>query len=111
MPTQHESGTQVTTVDTKHVLNTTDPDLTDGVFSLKLDVSTMGDGDVLIVRGSEKVIGTGETAVENVLMDLVGVQTNEGPFTIPEMLIHGWNFSIERTSSSALTIKWSIRKA
>ncbi len=107
---QHASGTQAATIDTEHTLGT-DPDLTDGVFAIKIDVTNMAAGDVLLIRGYEKVTGTGDTQVSNILMSLSGVQTNKGPYSIPELLIHGWKYTLEQTDGTGRSFDWSIRSS
>jgi hypothetical protein len=108
--TEHESGTKATTLDTEHVLNTTTPETTDGVFQLFIDVNAMVAGDVTLIRIKEKTI-SGGTQRRCKVYTLVGAQSD--PLWVSEafMFLHGWDMTIEQTDGTARSYPWSIRKA
>lgn len=109
MPSQHASGTQTTTVPTEHFLGT-DPDTTAGVFQFWVELSALARGDTLEVRVYEKITGTGDTARQAMLWTFTNEQA-DGIFpTHSFVLLHGWRFSMNQTTGSSRSIKWSVRK-
>ncbi len=108
--TQHESGTQVTTATTEHVLQTTSPNTTAGEFQFLVDANALTAGTTLKIRVKEKVIAAG--TIRTIVRDLItGVLAADdyGWVSPPLFLVNGWDFTIE-CSASSISIPWSIRK-
>ena len=106
--TEHASGTQVATLDTPHTLGT-DPDTTDGVFQLWVDVNAMARLDRTVFRVYEKVLsgGTQRLAANWVLTN----EQFDKIFVSPSLiLLHGWKFELEQTDGTGASYPWSIRK-
>ena len=107
---QHESGDQLTIIGTEHTLNTTTPDLTDGIFQFMVDLTPMVDADTLELRIKEKCTGTGDTIRLLSLSSFAHVQT-EVLWASPSMiLLFGWDFTLKQVAGSVRTFDWSIRK-
>ena len=109
--TEHEQGDQVATVGTEHVLNTTDPELTDGVFQFVVELGVLVKGDALEMRVFEKIGGTGDTQEQVHLWHFVNAQDDGAWFSPGFILIHGWKYTLKQTTGTSRTFKWSIRKA
>lgn len=108
--TVHEESTKSTTASTEHVLQTTSPNTTAGVFQFYLDLNALTAGTTLKIKIKEKVISSGTIRV--VLKDFVtGVlQADDFGWVSPALvLFNGWDFTIE-CSASTISIPWSIRK-
>lgn len=110
MATEHEAGTK-TADGTLQTLNTTSPDLTDGVFQLAVGLVNMAAGDILELSILEKVEGTGGTqrlvwrgTYAHAQGELVAVSP-------PIILIHGWDMKLQQTAGTNRSYPWSIRKA
>jgi hypothetical protein len=106
---QHDAGTQATTVGTEHTLGT-NPDTTAGVFQLVLDVSALALGDVLEVRLHEKATGSGGTQRSLLLGTLRDTQADALWVSPTVILLHGWRWTVRQTAGSSRSIPWSIRK-
>ncbi len=108
--TVHEEGTKSTTAATEHVLQTTSPNVTTGVFMFFLDLNALTAGTTLKIRIKEKVISGG--TIRTVLRDFVtGVlAADDFGWVSPALVLYnGWDFTIE-CSASTISIPWSIRK-
>jgi hypothetical protein len=81
----------------------------DGIYQLFLDVNALAAGDVFTVKAYEKVYGA---ATQRVIQTwtLSGAQADPVFVTPPLILIHGWDFSIIKTTGTDRSIAWSVRK-
>lgn len=87
---------------------TATPQTTDGVYQLWLDLSALVKGDVFIIRGSEKVGSGGTRRV--FFTDRVANAQGDPHWVSPSfILLHGWEFSVQKAAGSDETIAWSIR--
>lgn len=81
----------------------------DGVYQLFLDVSAMASGDTYVVKVYEKVRST---STKRVVLShtLVGAQTDPN-WCFPALtLLHGFDFTLQRTVGTDRAIEWSVRK-
>ena len=98
---------------TEHFLasNSTTPtyQTTDGVYQLFLELNNLADGDQFRIRVYEK-ISSGGTA--RIVMEWVVAHAQSQPLWVTPSLIlmHGWEFSLQRLSANSRTIAWSIRQ-
>lgn len=109
--TELYSGTQTTVLSTEHVLNTTTPETTDGIFQVVLDISQMTLGDALEIRVKEKAIsaGTQRTAWTQVITN--AASADEGLWISPSViLMHGWDVTLKQTAGTVRGYPWSIRQ-
>lgn len=107
---QLESGTRTTApVEGAFTSLGTDPQTTDGVFQLVLDMFNMASGDTIVVQGVEKVLSGGTQRV-------VWERTYSGAQAEPALMspglifLHGWTFKLKQTAGSARDYDWSIRQ-
>ena len=109
MASTHEDGTE-TSDGTEETLNTTSPDLTDGVFQLFVDLVTMVNDDEVTIRIKEKVLSGGTARL---IWSASFKHIQSSPITVspPLILIHGWDMTLEKTAGSNTAFPWSIRKA
>lgn len=105
------SGTEAVST-TEHSLTTDtsgpDEDTTDGVFQLWLDVNDMVAGDILQIRGYEKVriADTQRVFMEAILTNAQA----DGIWVSPTfILMHGWDFTLDALAGT-VTVLWSIRQ-
>jgi len=104
------SGTITTT---EHFLasnSTTKTDQTDdGVYQCFLELSNLVAGDEYRIRVYER-ISSGGTA--RVVMEWVvaGAQSEPNWVTPSLILLHGWEFSLQKLAGTDRSIAWSIRK-
>lgn len=106
---EHEAGSQTATISTEHVLNTTTPNTTDGVFQIWVDTSAMLKGDILRVRIKEK-IGAATTQRLAFRMEVQGVQDEPALVSPALVLLHGWDMTLQQTAGTGRAFPWSIRK-
>lgn len=80
----------------------------DGVYQAFLDLSAMAAGDEYRVRVYDKVDSAG---TQRVIYEatLIGVQSQIF-VTPPLLLIHGWDFTLDKIAGTDRSIRWSIRK-
>lgn len=103
------SGTQTAVIGTEHVLNTTTPETTDGIYQFFIDVSAMVAGDVLELRAKEKAIATGTIRLIKA-WTLANAQT-EPLFASPTFIfLHGWDVTLKQTAGTGRAFPFSIRK-
>ena len=102
-----------TVTTTEHFLasdSTTKTDQTaDGVYQLWLELDALAAGDEYRIRVYEmvKAAGTSRIAMEWVV---AGAQA-EPLFVTPSLiLLHGWEFSLQKLTGTDRSIEWSIRK-
>lgn len=87
---------------------TATPQTTDGVYQLYLDLSALVKGDVFIIRGYEKVQSSGTRRV--FFTDRVANAQGDPNWVSPSfILLHGWEFSVQKAAGSDETIAYSIR--
>ena len=83
--------------------------VSDGVYQLFLDLSALVKGDVFIIRGYEKVQSSGTRRV--FMTERVANAQSDPNWVSPAFtLMHGWEFSIQKSAGSDETIPYSIRK-
>lgn len=108
--TEHETGSQTCVVTTEHVLNTTTPETTAGVYQLVLDVNAITTGDTLEIRIKEKARAA--TTQRLLLLDSLTGAQSEPLWMSPSLhLRHGWDMTVKQTAGVARTIPWSIRRS
>lgn len=108
--TEHESGSQTATLDTEHILNTTTPETTDGVFQFVADLSAMVAGDIVELRIREKCRSTD---TQRLAWYATYAHTQAQPLAVSPSLIllHGWDFTLTQTDGTGRAFPWSIRRA
>lgn len=113
MPSQPYSGTQTAVIGTEHVLNTTTPETTAGIYQFFVDISAMLGGDTLELRVKEKAIGAGGTQRTVFTAPIANVPSaDENMWVSPALLLmHGWDFTLKQTAGVGRAFPWSIRKA
>lgn len=107
--TEHESNSQTCTLTTEHVLNSTTPETTDGVFTLVLDVSQLVNGETLVVKVKEKA-RSGDTQRLLHAFSIVGAQSEPLWMVTFGPVLHGWDVTITQTGGTGRAIPWSLRK-
>lgn len=110
MASSHEVGSK-TSDGTEQTLNTTTPDLTDGAFQLWVDLDTMVNDDVVILRIKEKVQATGGTQRTLWEATYKHIQANKAVVSPPVILLFGWDMTLHKTVGSNTAFPWSIRQA
>lgn len=87
---------------------TATPQTTDGTYQLFVDLSALVKGDVFIIRGYEKVQSGGTR--RQFFADRVANAQGDPNWVSPAfLLMHGWEFSIQKAAGSDETIAFSIR--
>jgi len=107
-------------VDTGTFVSTTEYSLTndstivaaqtvDGLFQLMLECNNMASGDIYVVKVYDKVYGA---ATQRVIQSwtLSGAQSDPIFATPPLILLHGWDFTLTKSSGTDRSFAWSIRK-
>jgi hypothetical protein len=85
------------------------PQTVDGVYQLFLDLSALAKGDVFIIRGYEKVQSAGTQRIY--FTDRVANAQGDPHWVSPAFtLMHGWDFSIQKSAGTDRTIAYSIRQ-
>lgn len=105
------TGSQTATITTEHVLNTSTPETTDGVYQVFIDVSAMVAGDTTEIRIKEKATsgGTQRTLFCATLFHAQGADS--ALWVSPSLvLLHGWDVTLKQTVGTGRTYPWSIRK-
>lgn len=98
---------------TEHSLttDTAGPDLetSDGVFQVFLDLSALANGDIFQFRGYEKV-QAGDT--QRVFVEYTFAHAQSTPNWVSDsfVLLHGWDFTLDKMAGTDRAITWSIRK-
>jgi len=83
-------------------------DTTDGVIQAWIDLSAMVRGDSFRIKAYEKVQSAGTQRL--IFSHLINNQQTDPMYVTPAMmLMHGWDFSLERTAGADKTITWGIR--
>ena len=96
---------------TEQTLNTTSPELTDGVFQLWVDLSTMVNDDIVTLRIKEKVEGTGGTQRLVWSATFKHIQAYPASVSPPLILIYGWDMTLEKEAGSNTAFPFTIRQA
>ena len=97
---------------TEHSLTTDtagpDVDTTDGIFQCFLDLSALAAGDQFVLNLYEKVTSGGtQRLVES--WYFTGVQGSPNFVTPAMILLHGWDFTLDKLAGTDRAITWSIR--
>lgn len=103
------TGSQTATINTEHVLNTTTPETTDGIYQLYIDVAAMVAGDVTEIRIKEKC-RTGDTQRQVLVSTLAGAQSDPLWCSPSLILMNGWDMTLKQTAGTGRAFPWSIRK-
>lgn len=83
-------------------------DATDGCYQLVLDAANMAKGDEFVVRGYESALSGGTKRVF-LSQSLLGVQSEL--FVTPAfILMHGWDFTIQKIAGTDRAFTASIRQ-
>lgn len=105
------AGSQTATINTEHVLNTSTPETTDGIYQFLVDCANMAAGDILELRLKEKC---GAATTQRVAMKatLSGDQNTDDELWVSPSLIlmHGWDFTLKQTAGTGRAFPFSIRK-
>lgn len=106
---EHASGSQTATLDTEHTLNTTNPETSDGVYQMMVDLSAMANGDVTVLRIYEKARAS-DTA--RLVFSGTYAHVQAAPMAVSPSLIglHGWSVTLEQTDGVGRSYPWSIRR-
>lgn len=106
------TGVTVSTTEISIVTGTSSlaTDTTDGLYQLWVDFNTLAKGDEFIVRGYEKVEGTGGTKRLAFYRNIKGTQS-ELFVTPPIVLINGWDYTLQKAAGTDRSPDCSIRKA
>lgn len=88
---------------------TATPQTADGVYQLFLDLSALVKGDVFIIRCYEKVQSSGTRRVFDTSR-VANAQTDPHWVSPAFVLLHGWEFSVQKAAGSDETIAYSIRQ-
>jgi hypothetical protein len=106
-----DTGTSIGTTewsltnDSSTIANQTD----DGAYQVFLDLNAMASGDTFVVRLYEKVYSAGTRRVAQ-SWTLTGAQSDPIWVSPCVLLMHGWDFSIQKTAGTDRSIAWSVRK-
>jgi len=106
---EHATGSQTATISTEHVLNTSTPETTDGVYQLFIDTAAMVAGDVTEIRIKEKC-RTGDTIRQILVATLAGAQSDPLWVSPSLILMNGWDMTLKQTAGTGRAFPWSIRK-
>jgi hypothetical protein len=107
-----QSSQSVTT--TEHSLprdatyDSAQPQTTDGIYQIFLDLNALAVGDVFQFRVYEAISSGGTTRVVYETM-LAGVQGSPMYVTPSLILMHKWDATLFKIAGSDQTISWSIR--
>ena len=83
---------------------------TDGIYQVYLDLNALADGDIFRFRGYEKVQAA-DTQRIFFEINFSNAQGNVDNWVSPSfILMHGWEFTLEKLAGTDRTITWSIRK-
>jgi hypothetical protein len=83
-------------------------DTTDGVFQAWIDLSAMVRGDSFRIKAYEKVQSAGTQRL--IFSHVINNSQSDPMYVTPAMmLMHGWDFSLERLAGADRTITWAIR--
>ncbi len=110
--TEAYAGTWTSTL-TETTLNTTTPEVADGIYQVFLDVDALVLGDTLEIRVKEKVIST--STQRTIFTSHVGPadpSADDNCWVSPSLiLLHGWDVTIGQIGGTVgKLIPWSIRK-
>lgn len=105
----------IATADTEHSLprdaayDSAQPQTTDGVYQIFLDLADMITGDELQIRIYEKVRAS---LTQRIVYqsNLVGPQSPPVWVSPSLMLIHGWDVTCDVIAGTNIVVEWSIRQ-
>ena len=105
-----DTGTSISTTewsltnDSSSVATQTD----DGIYQAYINIASIAAGDEFLLKVYEKVYGAGSQVVVYTAL-ISGAQP--GPFVTPTLiLLHGWDFTLDKLAGTDRTVSWSIRK-
>jgi hypothetical protein len=82
----------------------------DGVFQVFLDLSALADGDTFRFAAYEKVLAA-STQRRFFSQEISNAQGTEDNWVSPSfLLLHGWDFTLQKVTGTDRNIDWSIRK-
>lgn len=81
----------------------------DGVYQLWVDPGNVAKGDEFMIRGYEKVEATGGTKKVFYQQPILGAQS-QNIVTPTFILMHGWDFTIQKIAGTDRAFDASIRK-
>ena len=105
------TGTSISTTEYSLTNNSTTiaAQTDDGAFQALVDLNAMQSGDTFVIRLKEKVYGAAtQRTVQS--WTLTGVQSDPVWISPCAILMHGWDFTIQRTAGADRSIAWSVRK-
>lgn len=98
---------------TEHSLTTDtagpDVETDDGEYQVWLDLSALANGDVFVLSGYEKV-QAGDTQRKFLEFTFAHAQSTPNWVSPKFILMHGWDFTLDKISGTDRAITWSIRK-
>jgi hypothetical protein len=107
---EHATGSQTATIGTEHIL-TANPETTDGVYQVFIDIDAMALGDTVEIRIKEKA-RTGDTqrTIETFVISQ-DPSTDSNLWVSPSfVLVNGWDVTLKQTAGTGRAFLWSIRK-
>lgn len=110
---EYAAGSEtITTTEHSLTTDTSGPDVQtdDGVYQVFLDMSALADGDVFRFAAYEKVQSS-DTQRAFFTADISGAQGTEDNWVSPSfILLHGWDFTLDKITGTDRTITWSVRR-
>ena len=110
--TELYNGTDTLVLNTELVLNTVNPNTTQGIYQLFVHVSAMFPVDILEIRIKEK---TRSTSTQRVIWmsTLANAQGGDSAIWVsPSIFLkHGWAMTLKQTGGAGRAYDWSIRYA
>ena len=108
MPSQSQSGSQLTVIGTEHVLGVAET--TAGIYQLRVDTTPMADTDEVELRCYTKTLATSTERLEW-LVSYAGPQTaRPNKIAIPTPSVHSTKYTLKQTVGTVRTFDWSIVK-
>ena len=103
------TGSQTATVGTEHTLNTTTPEVADGIYQLFIDTAAMVAADITEIRIKEKA-RSADTQRQIMVATLAGAQSDPLWVSPTFVLMNGWDMTLKQTAGTSRAYPWSIRK-
>jgi len=82
---------------------------TDGIFQLVIDCNAVANGDEFRVRLYERISSAGTTRIAEEWV-IANLPSSPLWFTPAVILMHGWEFSLQKILGTDRAIPWSIRQ-
>lgn len=109
--TELHAGTEAVTTDEWSLTSDTttiQTQTSDNVVQAWIDLSAMARGDSFRIRGYEKVQSAGTQRA--VFSHVVQNQQSDPLYVSPAMMVmHGWDFTLEKLAGTDRTITWSVK--